>query len=202
MVDAAADAVVEVDEAKFLNAFYESTCVKAHVTDEEKQKEILAKVMERYEFAAEDFEKARGQMEEKESIKIALKTRMDKCNKKAAESYLKVGSTEEVEKPKPSTPSFFGTKTQSVNSAGINGTLRMNFTNKYTVSGTLTGKREGAFFNIPIKGTVGKDGGFRGNGKQGTNRVSFQGNVSKSGATGMMDATINKQTAKISINAK
>lgn len=201
--DAGADAPVEVDEAKFLNAFYESTCVKAHITDEEKQKEILAKVMERYEFSAEDFEKARGQMEEKESIKIALKTRMEKCNKKAAESYLTVGSTEEVEKPKtPKAPSFEGTRTQSVNSAGINGQLRLNFTNKSTVNGTFTGKREGAFFNIPLQGTVAKDGGFRGIGKQGTNRVSFQGRVSKTGATGVMDATINKQSAKIMINAK
>lgn len=198
-----AAAPIEVDEAKFINAFYETTCVQAQIADVEKQKEIKAKILERYEFSEESYDQARGQLEEKEGTKLALKARMEKCNKKAAEGFLKAGSAEvEATKPVAKAPDFLGSRTQAINSGGISGKLNINFTKKMTVNGNFSGKKEGVFFNIPLQGAVDKDGSFKGLGRQGANQIRFNGKASKNGAVGVIEATINKQSTKINISAK
>jgi len=83
------------------------------------------------------------------------------------------------------------------------GELTLNFnSSKRTVSGFFKGTREGRFFNIPVKGSVGRDGKFSARGRQGTNSATIQGNVKGKAATGQIRADINKLPFNARLDAK
>lgn len=196
----------EVDEAKFINAFFEMTCMKIHVSSTEKQKPISDAILARYEFTQEQYDAAKKSLGEKENVKLVLKGRMPQCNKKAAEAFLTKGSGEEpaeVKKKPAPRPKFYKTRKQIIRNSQIqNGKLVLNLQSNGKVSGLFSGKREGKFFNLPLSGKVDKKGKWRAGGKQGSNRVSAFGTATDKGAFGQLTATINKKSYKTRINAK
>lgn len=89
-------AAVEVDESMFIKAYYETTCVQAKVEDPAKQKEIIKEIQLRYGFESDTaYKAAETAVASKENVKIALKSRMEKCtSKEVAEGFAKAGASE------------------------------------------------------------------------------------------------------------
>lgn len=205
--DAGAEEVA-VDESLFIKALYEVTCVQAQIEDIAKQKEIIAEVHARYGFDAESFKKAQDQIGEKDNVSLALKARMEKCTKEAAEGFAKAGSseegseeegseetTEEDKKPKPKPRAYKVGRVQDrgVSAGDISGaSVVLNFARDGKIKGYFKGKRSGKAFNVPLKGTVSKkDGSFSISGRMGQSRVKGRGTANKTGeASGSLSGSI------------
>jgi len=90
-------AAAEVDESMFIKAYYETTCVQAKIEDPAKQKEIIKEIQLRYGFESDEaYKTAETAVASKENVKIALKSRMEKCtSKEIAEGFAKAGAAAE-----------------------------------------------------------------------------------------------------------
>ena len=206
---------IEVDEAMFISAYYETTCVQAKIADPGKQKEIMSEIHARYGFDADSFKSAQTSVGEQANVKLALESRMKDCTEEAAEGFAKAGSvavTDEKEDPKdekktPPKPSLkYKVDTYTARGLSIGdinqGEIVVSFTKDAKVKGFFKGKREGKFFNIPLKGSIDKGGTFNANGRSGRNNVSVTGGASMSSATGQVQGNINSKGFKLRFTAK
>ena len=215
----------EVDETMFIKAYYEVTCVQAHVSDPGKAKEIIAEIMPRYGFDEAGYKAAETALGSKPNVTAALKVKMESCTKEAAEGFLKAGATDappaeagadagtpeadagakvEEKKKAPPKPKFAKSVTQrGINSDGVvKGQLNIKTAKGGTLIGTFRGQREGRAFNIPLRGKVSNSGTFTVSGKQGSNNVKVSGKLGAKSATGTIKGSINKRPVTIKVNAK
>lgn len=201
-----------VDEGKFINAYYEMTCVQKEIVDSAKQKPIIDAILARYEFEQAAYDEAAKTLTVKDNVKIAFKSRMEKCTKASAEGFLTTGSvevaavdaTEPVKPKKPSMPKFFGKRTMgTVSGSGIdNGKVIMMIGKDGKISGQFTGKKEGKVFLFPLSGKAERNGKFRAAGSKGSNRATISGSASTSGVRGKINGTLNKKAFVTSFTGK
>ncbi len=207
-----AGAAAAVDEAMYIKAAYEVTCVKAKIEDPEKQKTILAEVYPRYGFeTAEAFTAAETSMAGAESVKMALEEKMKNCTVEAAEGFQTAGAAdgetaekpaEETKKAAPKLSYTPGGYSGTVGGGGIEGgTIKLTATDDGKATGVFKGKREGKSFLIALKGEIGKDGKFRLNGGKG-NSAQVSGTLKGDKANGKIDAIVNKQKFTVAFSAK
>ena len=208
-----------LDEALFNKAYYEATCVQSQIEDPERQNAILDEIYARYGFEADSYKTAREQMAEAEHVKMALKTRMEKCTKEVAETFEKAGAVEEgaavaeeetteekTEDNKPKAP-VMAYKAGNYSDRGINfaniknATVLIKAGKDGSFTGSFEGRRDKAF-DIPFRGKIGKDGKFTANGRTRFNSVSVQGQATKDAAVGTVSGTIDNQKYKIRFTAK
>ena len=83
----------QVDESLFIKAYFEVTCVQAHIDDPTLQTRIIEEIRARYGFDSEAaYRAAEAEVAEKPNIKFALESRMKACTKPMAESFEKAGA--------------------------------------------------------------------------------------------------------------
>lgn len=215
--DAGTDAAAEneVDEALFITALYETTCVQGRIEDTEKQKSILDEIYARYGFDEESFKAANDKLGEQANVQSALKLRMEKCTSvEVAESFAKAGdATEETteekkdEEVKKAAPKFSTTGAyvqRGVRMGNFNqGELRLSFSSSNTVSGQFKIKADTVLVKIPLRGRINKDGSFNASGQKGANNsLRITGNATTKAATGSISGTINGTSVSSGMNAK
>ncbi len=209
---------VKVDEAMYLKAAFETTCVKAHINDAEKLKETLAEVYARYGYDEAKFGDAQKAMMENVSTTTALGEKMKLCTKEIA-GQLKEKSSEDLmkaevkaddtkadgEKVVKKAPAvvYTGKYKANVSATGFTGTA-MSITVKKDnkVLASFKGKREGKLFSLILRGEVKKGGVFTATGKKGTATASITGTIKKGSAVGSVSGSINKKPYNTRFNAK
>ena len=208
--------VAEVDEALFITALYEATCVQGCIEDTEKQKSILDEVYARYGFDEESFKAANEKLGEQANVQSALKLRMEKCTSvEVAEGFAKAGdaaeeTTEEdkkedaVKKPAPKFSTTGAYVQRGVRMGSFNqGELRLSFSSGNTVSGQFKIKADTVLVKIPLRGRINKDGSFTANGQKGANNsLRITGNATTKKATGSISGKINGTDVRSSMNAQ
>ena len=83
---------VDVNEAMFILAYYETTCVQANVNDPAEQEKIITEIRARYGFDEDSYKAAADLVGEKPNVKLALEAKMKGCTADAAKSFLKAGA--------------------------------------------------------------------------------------------------------------
>ncbi len=202
---------VEVDEAMYIKAGYEVTCVRAKVEDTETQKGILTEVYARYGFTEESFAAAEKQLAETPSVQEAIKTKMEACTPEAAAGFKEAGAEDKPaeeekkeEKTEKKKPAFKGGKfAGTVTGGGVTeGKIDVTIKDDMTGYAKFSGKREGKKFNIPMKGSVGKDGKFTFTGGRGANKGTATGVVKSGTANGRIKGSIHQKAFSVTFNAK
>ncbi|GEM_PF-6006378 len=206
----------KVDEAMYLKAAFETTCVKAHVNDAEKLKETLTEVYARYGFDEAKFGAAEKSMAENASTTTALKEKMKLCTKeiagqlkeKSSEDLLKTEVKKDEKDPKKDptgdhnhTPktNLAGKYKSAVNAVGFSGAkIGLTVKKDNSVLCSFKGKREGKLFSYVLRGKIQKNGSFSAN-KKG---VKISGSIKKGTASGSLSGSINKKAFKARFNAK
>lgn len=206
----------EVDEAMYIKAAYEVTCVKAKIEDTETQKGILAEVYPRYGFTEETFGAAEKTMAETTSATEAVKSKMEGCTPEVAAAFKTAGADveakpEEVKKEEGKTekkPAKAAVKDGKYNGAVTGGGLTdggVKITVKdggKTILAKFQGKREGSKFIIPMKGTIAKDGNFTMSGKKGQHTASAKGRFKGGVANARITGSVNKKGLNVTFTAK
>ena len=211
----------EIDQALYINALYETTCVAARVMEVGRQKEIRDEIYARYGFTEESFTAAREQMKGDASLEQALKVRMEQCTSaEIAEGYAKAGQAamaadmgvdmeEEKEEEKVKRPSrkysTSGAYTQrGIRSGTFNqGELRLTFAANKRASGQFTIKADGVLVNIPLSGSISDDGAFSMSGSRGANNsLRVSGTATTKSASGSMSGKVNATAFNASVNAQ
>lgn len=215
----------KVDEAMYLKAAFEATCVKVHVNDAEKQKETLDAIYARYGFDGEKFAAAQKLMVTNTITTAAITEKMKLCNKELAvqlkekESEVllaallkdpkvkdpKVKDSENhpvKPKPKPSV-SYEGLYRGTISAVGFTkAKVRITVKRGNKVIASMKGYREGKKFTIPMSGKVSKGGKFSLSGKNGTATAKLSGSLKKTSAAGTVSGSIFKKAYSASFNAK
>lgn len=191
---------VEVDEALYIKAAFEVSCVKAKIENPEEQKEILEKIYPRYGFeSVEKFAAAEIALKDSSSVKAAIDNKMNDCTDELAKSFKEAGASDEVKKEaeeekkeekqeekkkKAPAPKFKdGHYTGSFVAGDIqSGKIDCDvFKSKITCR--AVGKAEGKVFSVPASGKVEASGRFNIQGGGDKDAVHLQGELSNSGAS-------------------
>ncbi len=220
----AAEAEAEVNEDNYIKAAFEVTCVNAHIDDPARARELKEEIYPRYGFDEASFQAAQEKLADNDMVKAAITARMERCNQEFAEKLGEAQPAEEAgeeaaaeeaapaegaaaaEKKAPAKP--VPAKVGALNDAGISGggltetSLRLNVRNDFGVSGELRGKREGAAFIVPVRGTVTEKGDISATGERGGNTVNVTGRLTKNGATGSLSGSIHQKNFNTTFNAK
>lgn len=224
--EAAEVEAAEINEDNYIKAAFEVTCVSAHIDDPARARELKDEIYPRYGFDEASFKAAQEALASNDMVKAAVAARMERCNKEFAEKLgeaqvegEEVVVEEVVEEPvkaeegakaeaakKPAKP--VPAKLGAMNDTGISGggftesSVRINVRNDFGVSGEFRGKREGAAFMVPFKGTVSEKGDISATGERGGNTVTLKGKLSKTGATGSLSGSVHKNNFNTTFNAK
>ncbi|TXD37103.1 hypothetical protein FRC98_10220 [Lujinxingia vulgaris] len=216
--EAAEEEAAEVNEDMYVNAAFEVTCVNAQIEDPARATEIKNEIYPRYGFTEESFNAAQEQMAERESVKMAIETRMEKCTAELAESLAEAGAAEGEEAAGEEAPAEEGAaakkapakpmpaKTGSMNGnfggGGFEGaSIRMMVRPDFKVSGQVRGNREGAAFAIPFSGEVSTDGNISATGERDGNTVNVSGKLTASGAAGKIEGSVHQRDYSVNYNA-
>lgn len=194
----------EIDEAMFIKAAYEVSCVKAKIDDPEEQKEILEVVYPRYGFeTVEEYAVAETALKDSTSVKTALDEKMKDCTVEIAKAFKTAGAAEEAaeaeeegDDKKPSKPKAAykqGTFRGSLSGAGIE-SGKVNCT---AFSGQLkcliSGKAEGKGFSIPATGKINSNGSYSAKGERSGNTASMSGQLRGSNGSGKVTLSVFKR---------
>ncbi|WP_199589831.1 hypothetical protein [Lujinxingia litoralis] len=213
----AEEEAAEVNEDMYINAAFEVTCVNAQIEDPARATEIKNEIYPRYGFTEESFNAAQEQLAERESVKTALETRMEKCTAELAESLAEAGAAEAGEEaageeaggeetakkaPAKAMPAKTGAMTGNFGGGGFDGaSIRMSVRPDFKVTGTVRGNREGAAFAIPFSGEVSRGGDINATGERNGNTVKVSGKLTAAGAAGELQGSVHQRDYKVNYNA-
>ncbi|MBA2662828.1 MAG: hypothetical protein H0U74_11065 [Bradymonadaceae bacterium] len=209
-----------VNEDNYIKAAFEVTCVNAHIDDPARAREIKNEIYPRYGFDEASFAKAQETLTSRETVKMAVETRMERCNKDFAEKLGEaqvapegeeaavveaVAEAGETKKPvvKKAVPAKTGTlNDRAISGGGFQGAeLRLNVRPDFKVSGEFRGKREGSAFIVPVSGTVSDKGDLRATGERGGNTVQVNGKLNAAGASGSLSGSVHKVNYNVTFSA-
>lgn len=220
-----AEAAAEIDEDMYVKAAFEVACVRAHIDDPARSKEIQTEVYARYGFTEESFKEAQEAMKGQDTVSLAVTSRMERCTAELAGGLAEAGApeAEEAEAAEGETEAAAeGTKAVAKKAApkaqpaatgvfhdrGVSGggfedsQLRLNIRPNFQVSGEFRGKREGVNFIVPITGTVAPDNTITARGERGGNSVNITGRVTPQGASGSLTGSVHQQNYNVRYNAR
>lgn len=220
--EAAEEAPVEVNEDMYIKAAYEVTCVNAKLDDPARAGEIKQEIYARYGFTEESFVQAEEALKDRESVKMAVSTRMESCTAELAAKLGEAGAevaeaeTEEAAEeaaeetaqakkpaPKPTPAKVGGLRARNISGGAFEGAeLRLNVRADFKVSGEFRGKREGAQFVIPVSGEVAKNGELRATGERQGNSVALSGKLTSAGASGSLQGSVHQKPYNVTFNAQ
>lgn len=195
-----------VDEAMFIKAAYEVSCVKAKVDNPEEQKEILEIVYPRYGFeTVEEYQEAETSFKDSPSVKAALDDKMKGCTVEVARGFKTAGADEQPaaaegegeaaekadekgdEKAKPAAPAApykDGSFTGPYAGTGLKSGRINCSAYRGMLKCSVSGSAEGKGFSVPASGKIEKNGRFDVSGTAGKNKVSLKGQLKGTKAIG------------------
>lgn len=219
-----AEGAAEIDEDMYVKAAFEVACVRAHIDDPARSKEIQTEVYPRYGFTEESFKEAQEAMKGQDTVSLAVTSRMERCTAELAGGLAEAGAPEteaeaaegETEaaaddtkaeakkaapKPKPAATGTFHDR--GVSGGGFEDSqLRLNIRDNFQVSGEFRGKREGVNFIVPVSGTVAPDNTITAKGERGGNSVNISGRVTPQGASGSLTGSVHQKNYNVRYNAR
>lgn len=217
--EVAEEEAAEVNEDMYVNAAFEVTCVNAQIEDPARAAEIKNEIYPRYGFTEESFTAAQEQMAERESVKMAIETRMEKCTAEMAEGLAEAGAPEGEEAageeaaaetgsaatkkaaPKP-IPAKTGAMSGNFGGGGFEeASIRLTVRPDFKVSGQVRGNREGAAFAVPFSGEVSRSGDISATGERDGNTVRVSGKLTANGASGKLEGSVHQRDYSVNYNA-